>query len=146
MISVIIPIYNVEPYLRECIDSIRNQTYQDLDIILINDGSQDKCGEICEDYAKKDTRIRVFHTGNKGLSAARNLGLREAVGEYIGFVDSDDWIEPDMYEILLRRIEETGTSISTCGVWTEFLKRKNVKKCGAPRKLDRLTRCKTALY
>lgn len=121
MISVIVPIYNVEPYLRECLDSICNQTYGDLDIILINDGSPDKCWEICEDYAKKDTRIRVFHTKNQGLSASRNFGLRIAKGEYIGFVDSDDWLEPDMYETLLHRIEATNTKISACGVRHEYL-------------------------
>lgn len=120
MISVIVPVYKVESYLHQCLDSILGQTYRDLEILLIDDGSPDRCGEICEEYAKKDSRIRVFHTKNQGLSAARNLGLREAKGEYIGFVDSDDWIEPDMYEILLRRIEETGTNISASGVWKDY--------------------------
>ena len=114
MISVIVPVYKVEAYLRQSLDSILGQTYKDLDIILIVDGSPDRCGDICETYAQKDSRIRVFHTENKGLSAARNLGLREARGEYIGFVDSDDWIEPDMYKILLNRLEETGSNISVC--------------------------------
>ena len=132
MISVIVPVYKVESYLRQCIDSILCQTYQNLEIILIDDGSPDKSGDICEEYAKADTRIRVFHTENKGLSATRNLGLREAKGEYIGFVDSDDWIEPDMYEKLLRRMEETGTSISICGFWNEYLKKKSeVRVCDA---------------
>ena len=120
MISVIVPVYKVESYLHQCLDGILGQTYRDLEILLIDDGSPDRCGEICEEYAKKDSRIRVFHTENQGLSAARNLGLREAKGEYIGFVDSDDWIEPDMYEILLRRIEETGTDISASGVRNEY--------------------------
>ena len=120
MISVIVPVYKVESYLRQCIDSILNQTYKDIEILLIDDGSPDRCGEICDDYAQIDKRIRVFHTENKGLSAARNLGLREANGEYIGFIDSDDWIDPDMYEILLRRLEETGTDISTCGERIEY--------------------------
>ncbi len=122
MISVIVPVYKVEPYLHQCLDSILNQTYRDLEILLIDDGSPDRCGEICEEHAKKDSRIRVFHTENKGLSAARNLGLREAKGEYIGFVDSDDWLEPDMYEVLLRRLVETGTNISACGVRREYRK------------------------
>jgi len=126
MISVIIPVYKVESYLPECIDSILRQTYRDLEILLIDDGSPDRCGEICDKYAGIDARIRVFHTENKGLSAARNLGLREAKGEYIGFVDSDDWIEPDMYEILLRRLKETGTDISACGVWNECPESKHV--------------------
>lgn len=122
MISVIVPVYKVERYLRQCVDSILNQTYHDLEILLIDDGSPDRCGEICEEYAKKDNRIRVFHTENKGLSAARNLGLHEVKGEYIGFVDSDDWIEPNMYECLLRQIEETGADISNCGAWREYQK------------------------
>ena len=124
MISVIVPVYKVKRYLHQCIDSILSQTYHDLEILLIDDGSPDKCGEICEEYAKKDNRIRVFHTENRGLSAARNLGLREAKGEYIGFVDSDDWIEPDMYELLLRRLQETGTGISACGVRKDFQNRR----------------------
>lgn len=126
MISVIVPIYKVEPYLRQCINSILSQTYENLDILLIDDGSPDKCGEICEEYARIDHRIRVFHTDNKGLSAARNLGLQEAKGEYIGFVDSDDWLEPEMYEILLRRLEESGTSISAGAVWSEYKDRKEI--------------------
>lgn len=120
MISIIVPVYKVERYLHQCLDSILNQTYRNLEILLIDDGSPDKCGDICEEYAQKDKRIRVFHTENKGLSAARNLGLREAKGEYIGFVDSDDWIEPNMYEILLWQLEETGTNVSACGVWKEY--------------------------
>ena len=120
MISVIVPVYRVEPYLRQCVDSILSQTYEDLEVLLIDDGSPDRCGEICDEYQRQDTRVRVFHTENRGVSAARNLGLRVAKGEYIGFVDSDDWIEPDMYEVLLKRIEETGADISVCGVFYEF--------------------------
>lgn len=115
MISVIVPVFNVEPYLRQCVDSIINQSYADLEILLIDDGSPDQCGVICDEYAAKDDRVRVFHTENRGLSAARNEGLREANGEYIAFIDSDDWIEPDMYEVLLKRLEETGADISVCG-------------------------------
>lgn len=122
MISIIIPVYRVEPYIHQCIKSIVNQTYREIEILLINDGSPDKCGEICEEYAKKDKRIRVFHTENKGISAARNLGLDNAKGDYIGFVDADDWIEREMYEVLLRRLEETGTDICACAIRREFLK------------------------
>ena len=122
MISVIVPIYNIERYLRQCIDSILAQTYQNLEILLIDDGSPDNCGKICEDYARIDSRIKVFHTKNLGLSAARNMGLRNASGEYIGFVDSDDWIEPDMFKTLLRLLEETGADISVCEMWRECLK------------------------
>ena len=120
MISIIVPVYKVEPYLRQCVDSILGQTYRDIEVLLIDDGSPDRCGEICDEYGAKDQRVRVFHTENRGLSAARNLGLREAKGEYIGFVDSDDWIEPDMYEVLLRRMQETGADIGVCGAWEEF--------------------------
>ena len=120
MISVIVPVYKVEPYLRQCVDSILNQTYRDLEVLLIDDGSPDKCGEVCDEYEKKDRRVRVFHTENRGLSAARNLGLKEARGEYIGFVDSDDWIEPDMYKTMLARLEETGAEICACGFWEEY--------------------------
>ena len=115
MISVIIPVYNVEPYLRKCLDSVVNQTYKELEILIIDDGSTDGSGAICDEYAKTDKRIRVFHTENRGLSCARNLGLDEAKGEWIGFVDSDDWIEPDMYEVLLKNAEKTGADVVECG-------------------------------
>lgn len=120
MISIIVPVYNVEPYLRKCLDSIINQTYKDLEMLIIDDGSTDGSGRICDEYAEKDSRITVFHTENRGLSCARNLGLDEAKGEWIGFVDSDDWIEPDMYEVLIRRAEETGADVVECGVFKEY--------------------------
>lgn len=101
LISVIVPVYNVEPYLRKCVDSILNQTYRNLEIILVDDGSPDNCGAICDEYAAKDTRIKVIHKINGGLSDARNAGLDIMTGAYIAFVDSDDWIEPSMYEKLL---------------------------------------------
>lgn len=102
LISVIVPIYNVQPYLNRCIDSLLNQTHKNLDIILVNDGSTDCCGEICDEYVKKDTRVKVIHKKNGGLSSARNAGLKLATGDYIGFVDSDDYIENDMYENLIE--------------------------------------------
>lgn len=120
MISVIVPVYNTELYLRQCLDSILCQTYRDLEILLIDDGSTDKSGKICDEYAKCDNRIIVIHTKNHGLSSARNLGLRNAKGEYVGFVDSDDYIEPNMYECLYRQIEKTGADISNCGGWREY--------------------------
>lgn len=113
MISVIVPVFKVAPYLRQCVDSILKQTYRDIEILLIDDGSPDECGEICEEYKEQDKRIRVFHTEHRGLSAARNIGLKAAIGEYIGFVDSDDWIEPKMYEVLLREIKKK--DVSVCG-------------------------------
>lgn len=97
-ISVIIPIYKVEPFLRECLNSIVNQTYRNLEIILIDDGSPDNCGHICDEYASADERIIVIHKKNGGLCAARNDGLARATGEWISFVDSDDWCEPTLYE------------------------------------------------
>ena len=116
LISIIVPVYKVELYLRKCLDSIVNQTYKNLEILLIDDASPDRCGEICEEYASKDKRIRVFHNKvNRGLSAARNRGLVEATGEYIGFVDSDDWIESDMYEMLVQMIDEA--DIAVCGYY-----------------------------
>lgn len=119
MISVIVPVYNVEPYLRKCLDSIVGQTFRDLEILVIDDGSTDGSGKICDEYAEKDERVRVFHTENRGLSAARNLGLDNASGEWIGFVDSDDWIESDMYEVLLDKALETGADVVECGLCKE---------------------------
>lgn len=100
-ISVIVPVYKVEQYLNRCVDSILAQTYKTLEIILVDDGSPDKCGAVCDEYAARDGRIRVIHKPNGGLSSARNAGIDIATGDYIAFVDSDDWIEPDTYEHLL---------------------------------------------
>lgn len=104
LISVIVPIYNVEKYLSRCIETIINQTYRNLEIILVDDGATDRSGAICDEYAYRDKRIRVIHKENGGLSDARNAGLSVATGEYISFIDSDDWIALDMYEILHRAI------------------------------------------
>lgn len=120
MLSVIVPVYMVENYLPQCIDSIINQTYRDIEIILVNDGSLDNCGKICDDYAKKDQRIRVFHKNNGGLSDARNYGIARANGEYLGFVDSDDWIEPNMFEILTNLAEGNKADIVSCGFYYEY--------------------------
>lgn len=105
LISVIVPIYNVEPYLRECLDSIIRQSYTNLEIILINDGSTDKSGAIAGEYALLDSRVKVIHQANAGVSVARNTGLGVAGGEYLSFVDSDDWLEPEMYEELVPILE-----------------------------------------
>lgn len=102
MISIIIPVYKVEKYLDECIKSVVNQTYKDLEIILVDDGSPDNCPRICDEWALKDDRIKVVHKKNGGLSSARNAGLAVANGDYIGFVDSDDFINATMYEDLMR--------------------------------------------
>lgn len=116
LISVIVPVYKVEPYLARCVESIQNQTYQNLEIILVDDGSPDRCGEICDEMAKEDARIRVVHKENGGLSSARNAGLDVMTGEYVGFVDSDDWIHPDMYQTLYSRMIAECAQISCCGV------------------------------
>lgn len=114
-ISIIIPVYNVEDYLGECIESVLNQTYKDIEVILIDDGSTDKSPAICDQYSKQDDRIKVFHQENRGISATRNLGLKYATGEYIGWVDSDDIIHSQMYEILINNIIKESASISCCG-------------------------------
>ncbi len=106
LISVIVPVYNVEAYLSRCVDSILAQTYKNLEIILVDDGSTDNCGKICDEYAERDPHIRVIHKTNGGLSSARNAGIDVAAGEYLGFVDSDDWISAEMYETLLGLIEK----------------------------------------
>jgi glycosyltransferase involved in cell wall biosynthesis len=118
LLSVVVPVYNVAPYLRRCLDSICNQTYSHLEIILIDDGSTDGSGVICEEYATKDSRIYAIHKENGGLSSARNRGLEKATGAVIGFVDSDDWIDPSMYERLMDKMAETGADLVECGIVT----------------------------
>ena len=101
-ISVIVPVYKAEKFLATCIESILNQTYGNLEIILVDDGSPDSCGKICEKYALSDSRVKVVHQKNAGVAAARNVGLDLAEGDYVTFVDSDDYIQPQMYEKLIR--------------------------------------------
>ncbi|MBE5873478.1 MAG: glycosyltransferase [Lachnospiraceae bacterium] len=113
-ISVIVPVYNVEKYLEQCVDSILCQTYDNLELILVDDGSKDGSGQICDCYAERDSRIRVIHQENKGISAARNVGLDVATGEYIAFVDSDDFIKPEMYEVMIGAIAENDADIVLC--------------------------------
>lgn len=113
-ISIIVPVYNVSQYIHKCIDSIINQTYSNLEIILIDDGSTDNCGVICDEYAKKDDRIKVIHKKNEGVSAARNSGIDVATGEYLGFVDSDDWIDENMYKLLYTNLKKEDADISCC--------------------------------
>ena len=106
LVSVIVPVYNVEPYLHRCIDSLVHQTLKDIEIILIDDGSTDGCGRICDEYAAADTRIRVVHQENAGLSEARNAGIDRAKADYLMFVDSDDWAEPKFCELPLMLAKE----------------------------------------
>ena len=111
VISIIVPIYNIEKFLPCCIDSILAQTFTEWELILVDDGSKDTCGSICDEYATKDGRIRVIHKPNGGLTSARNAGLAMASGEWVMYLDGDDWIEPEMLELLLRKGEETGADI-----------------------------------
>lgn len=113
-ISVVVPVYNVEKYLSKCIDSIMHQSFENLEIILVDDGSKDNSGKICDKYAKEYTNIKVIHQENKGLSMARNTGIEMATGEYIGFVDSDDYIDAKMYEVLYKNIIKYNADISIC--------------------------------
>lgn len=113
-VSIIVPVYKVEKYLHKCVDSILSQTLKDFELILINDGSPDRCGEICDEYAKFDSRVKVIKKENGGLSSARNAGLDVALGNYVGFVDSDDWIEADMYELLYNLCVQNDCEIASC--------------------------------
>lgn len=116
LISVIVPIYNVEPYLRRCVNSILTQTYQNLEIILVDDGSPDNCPAICDEYAKKDTRIKVIHKTNGGLSDARNVGMKASSGDYLMFVDSDDWVEKGAVECLYQLLLSSNAQIAIGGM------------------------------
>jgi len=115
-VSIVVPVYNVEDYLEFCVESLKAQTLSDIEIILVDDGSPDSSGKLCDKLAETDPRISVIHKENGGLSSARNAGIAVAKGDYIGFVDSDDWVEPDMYEHLLSLIEEHGADIADCGM------------------------------
>ena len=119
-ISVIVPVYNVEQYLERCVNSIINQTYTNLEIILVNDGSTDNSGKLCDELAKKDERIRVIHKENGGLSDARNRGIDESESDLVGFIDSDDYIDRDMYEILLKNLNNTDADLSMCGLYDVY--------------------------
>ena len=124
LISVIVPVYKVEKYLPACVESILAQTHKDLEIILVDDGSPDGCGAMCDSYAEQDSRIRVIHKENGGLSDARNAGLAVCRGDYIGFVDSDDYIAPDMYETLAAFAEKENLDVAMCGVnrvWSDHV-------------------------
>lgn len=116
LISIIVPIYNVEEYLPKCVESILNQTYKNLEVILVDDGSPDNCLKICDEYAKMDNRIKVVHQENKGVAAARNTGLDIAKGELIGFIDPDDFIHERMYEILYSNMNREKADIAVCGI------------------------------
>ncbi len=112
LISIIVPVYNVEKYIRRCLDSLINQTYKNLEIILVDDGSPDNSGAVCDEYAKLDSRIKVIHKENGGVSSARNVGLDNVSGEYVGFIDSDDYVALDMYEVLYNNLAANDADIS----------------------------------
>lgn len=128
LISVIVPVFKVDPYLDRCVESIVNQTYRNLEIILVDDGSPDSCGAMCDAWAEKDRRIKVIHKKNGGLSDARNAGLDIATGTLIGFVDSDDFIRSDMYLLLMERLMEDG-SVSPPAVWRWYLRMEPPPEC-----------------
>lgn len=119
-LSVIVPVYNTEKYLRECIDSILAQTFKDFELILVDDGSTDGSGAICDEYAKMDERIRVIHQENGGVTRARKSGVRSSAGIYFSFIDSDDWIHPQMFEQMVGKGTETNADIVICDVYLEY--------------------------
>ena len=131
-VSIIIPVYNTEQYLRECLDSVINQTLKDIEIICVNDGSSDNSLAILEEYAAKDKRIKIISQENQGQSVARNIGIEEAKGEYVGFVDSDDWVDLDFFEKLYTTVKKTNADIACANIYKPnekryYIKYKNIK-------------------
>lgn len=120
-ISIIVPVYNMEKFLRQCVDSILAQTFTDFELLLVNDGSKDSSAAICESYAAADSRVRVINKENSGQADSRNVALAAARADLIGYVDSDDWIEPDMYETLYNTLVSTGADISICGYYMSYV-------------------------
>lgn len=129
-ISVIVPVYNVENYLSKCIETLTAQTYSNIEILLVDDGSTDSSGQICDEYAVKDNRIMVIHKENGGLSSARNAGMPKASGEYIAFVDSDDFVSEDYIESLLEACENNGAKVAACGYIEYYSPEKQIVCCG----------------
>ena len=115
-ISIIVPVYKIEKYISECVQSLLKQTFSDIEIILVDDGSPDRCGEICDAYSRKDARVRVIHQSNAGLSIARNNGVSSSTGQYICFVDGDDYVAPEFCETLLSLLRDSDCDFSACGV------------------------------
>ena len=129
LITIIVPVYNSEKTLHRCVDSILDQTYQNFEILLINDGSKDHSGDICDEYAKRDTRVRVFHKENNGVSAARNTGLDNAKGAWVSFVDSDDWISSEYLNVLYKEAIVTNADVVTCDFFE--VGRNGIRMCNA---------------
>ena len=136
VISIIVPVYNVKDYLERCVSSILCQTYKNIEVILVDDGSTDGSGELAEEIAKRDKRVKVIRKTNGGVSSARNVGIETATGEYVGFVDGDDYIDPDMYEFLYNLIAKNNADISCCGMIKDEGKSVCVKRCS----------CETEVY
>ena len=130
-ISMIVPIYNVEAYLPRCVESLLNQTHQNIEIILVDDESPDNCGKMVDEYAAKDSRVKVIHQKNKWLGGARNSGLKIATGKYVCFVDSDDYVRTDMCELLFHRIEEEQTDMVIFDIY-HVSKEGEIKSIGSP--------------
>lgn len=132
LISVIVPIYKVEDYLEKCVDSLLCQTFNDLEIILVDDGSPDHCGKICDEYVKKDSRVRVIHKENGGLVSARKAGAREATGDYVACVDGDDWVSLEYFEHFAKVLQQYDADIVCCGHWNAFEGSNEPHPCNAP--------------
>ena len=135
-VSIIVPVYKAEKYLNRCIDSILAQTFTDFELLLIDDGSPDRSGEICDEYAKKDSRIRVIHKENGGVSSARQRGLDESVGEYTMHADPDDWVEPEMLDELYKKAKEEDADMVICDFFYEyktgsFICKQHIYNCNA---------------
>lgn len=122
-ISIIVPVYRVENYLEKCLNSLLNQTLRDIEIILVDDGSPDNCGKICDEFAQRDSRVRVIHKQNEGLSEARNVGITYAQSQFVGFVDSDDFVAEDMYETLYENLIKFDADVSVCGLYNCYSKK-----------------------
>ena len=127
-VSVIVPVYNVEKYLSKCLDSVLSQTYPHIEVILINDGSKDRSLSICQEYAAKDERIRVIDKENEGVSIARNTGIEAATGEYIAFIDPDDWVEPEAYEAMINQLKKWEADICLCNFYRDTKRRSQPKR------------------
>lgn len=146
LISIIVPVYNVERYVQQCVTSIMNQTYKKLQIILVDDGSTDGSGKKCDELALIDERIEVIHKKNGGLSDARNAGIDCAMGTFIGFVDSDDYIEEDMYEVLYNAIIRSEADFASCGYYEEYIDKAEIKRCCSEVKVLDRTSAYTELF
>ena len=130
LVSVIVPIYNVENYIDKCVESICNQSYENIEVILVDDGSPDQCPTICDEWGRRDSRVRVVHKKNGGLSSARNAGIALAKGSYLAFIDGDDFVSKDYIETLIYACEENNVKVSACGYVEYYSENKQIIRCG----------------